>query len=188
MQWAGTNKCIDLTGGSITDGTQLQIWTCTSGSSNQGWTERPKPSAVEITGGDFSAGGGGPYCIAAASDKDGAEVALVKCLNSELHTTFPNGNITWVAPIAPLTGTISTFNNKCIDVPNGSKANGVKLQIWTCAAGNTNQMFTNHRGQIEWAGTGKCLDLTDGKSVNGQPIQLWDCAVPDNNRNQDSSV
>ncbi|KAJ6600671.1 ricin B lectin domain-containing protein [Mycena sp. CBHHK59/15] len=95
------------------------------------------------------------------------------------------GNITWTLPVAPLTGQLTTFTNKCLDVPNGSTANGVKLQIWTCAAGNTNQLFQNHRGQIEWSGTGKCIDLTNGSSTNGNPIQLWDCAVPDNNPNQD---
>ncbi|KAJ7703936.1 ricin B lectin domain-containing protein [Mycena rosella] len=188
LQWAGTNKCIDLSGGTIADGTVLQIWTCTANDENQKWSGEPNPDTTEtglITGGDFSAGGGGPYCIAAASDVDGAEVTLVGCLNSDFHTTFPNGNITWLLPVAPLTGSLMTFNNKCLDVPNGSTANGVKLQIWTCAAGNTNQMFQNHNGQIEWSGMGKCLDLTDGESVNGNPIQLWDCAAPTTNPNQD---
>ncbi|KAJ7493572.1 hypothetical protein FB451DRAFT_950954, partial [Mycena latifolia] len=68
-------------------------------------------------------------------------------------------------------GSITTFNSKCLDVPNGSTANGVKLQIWTCAAGNTNQVFQNHNAQIEWNGTGKCLDLTDGKSANGTLVR-----------------
>lgn len=121
---------------------------------------------------EVSANGGGPYCLTAASDTDGAEVALVACINSNLTDTFPNGNATWTVPVAPLTGTIKTFHNKCLDVPNGSTANGVKLQIWTCAAGNTNQLFTNTRGQIEWAGKGKCIDLTDGKSVNGNPVRI----------------
>jgi hypothetical protein len=189
LQWAGTDKCIDLTGGSITDGTVLQIWTCSTGNVNQFWEGERNPDTVEtgnIIGGDSSATGGGPFCITAASDTDGAEVALVGCLNSDFHTTFPNGNITWSLPVAPLTGTITTFNNKCLDVPNGSNVNGVKLQIWTCAAGNTNQMFQNFNNQIEWKGTGKCLDLTDGKSTNGNPIQIWDCAVPaSSNLNQD---
>ncbi|KAJ7844304.1 ricin B lectin domain-containing protein [Mycena leptocephala] len=191
LQLEGTNKCIDLTDGKITDGNQLQIWTCNSNNSNQKWFGEPNPDNSELAhvfGGDFSANGGGPYCLTAASDTDGAEVALVACINSNLTDTFPNGNATWTVPVAPLTGTIKTFHNKCLDVPNGSTANGVKLQIWTCAAGNTNQLFTNTRGQIEWAGKGKCIDLTDGKSVNGNPIQLWDCAVPDNNPNQEWDV
>jgi hypothetical protein len=59
-------------------------------------------------------------------------------------------------------------------VPNGSTANGVKLQIWTCTAGNTNQIFKVHAGlsQIEWNGKGKCLDLTNGNSTSGNPVRF----------------
>ncbi|KAJ7865535.1 ricin B lectin domain-containing protein [Mycena leptocephala] len=188
FQWNGTNKCIDLTDGKITDSNVLQIYTCDSGNSNQKWAGEPNPDAARayhVTGGDFSAGGGGPYCIAAASDTNGAEVALVACLNSDFHTTFPDGNITWSVPVAPLTGPLKTFDGKCLDVPNGSTANGVKLQIWDCAPGNTNQLFQTDGGQIKWVGQNKCLDLTDGNSTSGNPIQLWDCVVPDNNPNQD---
>jgi hypothetical protein len=123
------------------------------------------------------------HCITAASDTDGAEVAIVGCNDSDLHTTFPKGNYTWSVPVAPFTGQIKTFNNKCLDVPNGSTANGVKLQLWTCTPGNTNQIF-NHRGttQIEWSGKGKCLDATNGVWTNGNPVRfpvVRACAVVD---------
>ncbi|KAF7354293.1 hypothetical protein MVEN_01117600 [Mycena venus] len=192
FQWSGTNKCIDLTDGKITDGNVLQIYTCNNQNANQKWVGAPlstgvtgSAQAVHVVGGDSSAKAGGPFCLTAASDTDGAAVTLSVCLDA-----VPNGNITWTLPVAPLTGQIKTFNNKCLDVPNGSTANGVKLQIWTCTAGNTNQLFqvhasSNGASQIEWSGKGKCMDLTDGKSVSGNPIQLWDCAVPDNNLNQD---
>ncbi|KAH8798003.1 ricin B lectin domain-containing protein [Flagelloscypha sp. PMI_526] len=42
--WVGKGKCIDLTGGSTTAGNQLQVWTCNSANTNQGWTlEVPYP-------------------------------------------------------------------------------------------------------------------------------------------------
>ncbi|KAK7055568.1 ricin B lectin domain-containing protein [Favolaschia claudopus] len=185
---ADTNFCIDLTDGSIKDGNVLQIWTCANNNANQKWGGAPNPDTVDVvhlTGGSSSAANG-PYCIAAASNTNGAQVALVNCLNADFHTTFPDGNITWSIPVAPLTGKMTTFGNKCLDVPNGSTANGVKLQIWDCAEGNTNQMWTIHSGfdQIEWAGKGKCLDLTDGKTANGNPIQLWDCVADNGSANQ----
>jgi len=189
LQWNGTNKCIDLSDGKITDGNVLQIWTCDSKNSNQMWGGDPNPDTAEVVtliAGNASVAGG-PYCITAASNADGAEVALAACLNTDFHTTFPNGNISWSVPVDPLIGQIKTFDNKCLDVPNGSTANGVKLQLWTCTDGNTNQLWKIHEGlsQIEWNGKGKCLDLTNGNSTSGNPIQLWDCASPDNNRNQD---
>ncbi|KAJ7258092.1 ricin B lectin domain-containing protein [Mycena haematopus] len=192
FQWSGTNKCIDLTNGAISDGNVLQIWTCDGSNSNQKWVGAPNPGSAEtvhVAGGAASASGGGPYCIAAASNADGAQVSLVSCFNSDFHTTFPQGNITWTVPVYPLVGQIQTFDGKCLDVPNGSTANGVKLQIWTCTPGDTNQLFQVRLdaglSQIEWNGTGKCVDLTNGAAVDNNQIQLWDCVVPDDDANQD---
>ncbi|KAJ7191507.1 ricin B lectin domain-containing protein, partial [Mycena pura] len=121
-------------------------------------------------------------CVGAASNADGAPVVLLGCGVGNAGPNFPNGNFTWDAPFAPLTGTIKTFDNKCLDVTNGDDADGVKLQIWTCAAGNTNQQFTIHQQTIEWKGTGKCLDLTNGNSTIGNPIQIWDCIAGNTNQ------
>ncbi|KAF7297417.1 hypothetical protein MIND_00975300 [Mycena indigotica] len=193
FQWVGTDKCVDLKGGAITDNTPLQIWTCDhNGNPNQQWQGERNPYqtvSAHIYGGDNSPNDNTPFCIVGTSNSNGASVVLTSCgLDSQIQAAFPGANSTWGAPVAPLSGTISTFNNKCLDVPNGSKANGVKLQLWTCAASNTNQMFTNHRGQIEWTGTGKCLDLTNGVSANGTQIQLWDCDASKTNFNQDWAI
>ncbi|KAF7341849.1 hypothetical protein MSAN_02040400 [Mycena sanguinolenta] len=188
LQWSGTDKCIDLTNGLITDGNVLQIWTCSENNQNQEWTGTPDPDntqTVTLSGGDISANSSGPFCITAASDTDGAAVILTQC--ASFTSLYPDGNITWVVPTPPLTGTISTFGgSKCLDVPNGSMTNGVQMQIWSCTEGNTNQVWNVHNGdsQIEWVGTGKCLDLTNGNSTPGTPIQLWDCSAT-NNPNQD---
>ncbi|KAJ7741854.1 ricin B lectin domain-containing protein [Mycena metata] len=126
LQWSGTDKCIDLTNGIADDGNILQIWTCTEGNLNQKWIGTPNPDLTQVAniiGGDSSAEH--DYCITAASDTDGAEVILAACLDSP----FGAGNITWTVPIAPLTSQLQTFSDKCLDVPNGSNANGVKLQI-----------------------------------------------------------
>jgi hypothetical protein len=125
-----------------------------------------------ITFSIFNTVRGQPFCVGAASNNDGAAVVLLGCGISNAGPNFPNGNFNWTAPFAPLTGQLKTFDNKCLDVPNGSTANGVKLQIWTCAVGNTNQLFQIHRQQIEWKGTGKCLDLTDGNSTIGNPVRI----------------
>ncbi|KAJ6493497.1 ricin B lectin domain-containing protein [Mycena vulgaris] len=190
FQWSGTNKCIDLSDGKITDGNVLQIWTCGTGSTgnqNQKWTGEPNPDTSDvdrIIGGSIAANET-EHCITGASNADGAAVVLSDCDDTS-STTIPGGNVTWTVPVTPLIGQIKTFDNKCLDVPNGSTANGVKLQLWTCTPGNTNQLFTVHTGvgQIEWSGKGKCFDFTDGRSTSGTPIQLWDCAG-NNNPNQD---
>ncbi|KAJ7054608.1 ricin B lectin domain-containing protein [Mycena amicta] len=186
FRWNNTNKCIDLKDGKITDGSPIQIWTCTDGP-NQEWQGAPNPDNTQrdyITNGDPSVPGG-PFCITGSSNAVNAPVGIAACLNSDFHVAYPNGNITWTIPTRPLTGTISTFTDKCLSVPDSNNANGVKVVLQNCLPRPTNQLWTAHgNGQLEWAGTGKCLDLTDGKSVNGNPIQIWDCDAAGTNLNQ----
>lgn len=37
LAWTNHGKCVDLTGGSLADGNQVQVWSCTSGNANQVW-------------------------------------------------------------------------------------------------------------------------------------------------------
>ncbi|KAG7087987.1 hypothetical protein E1B28_012026 [Marasmius oreades] len=63
----GGSKCLDVRGGSDTNGTPLQIWSCVEGSTNQQWAHlRPytstviswagKNKCVDITNGNWTAG------------------------------------------------------------------------------------------------------------------------------------
>jgi len=134
----------------------------------------------QITSADSTRDAG--LCLGAESNADGAAVVITLC--GTIDPTFPNGNKTWLASIAPSTGTISTFSNKCLDVTNGNAVNGQTLQVWTCAKGNTNQMFlATDDSQIQWVGTNFCVDLTNGDTTPGTPIQIWDCAVPATSNN-----
>ncbi|KAF8168990.1 ricin B lectin domain-containing protein [Mycena galopus ATCC 62051] len=63
----------------------------------------------------------------------------------------------------------------CLDVTNGSTNNGNPLQIWTCATGNTNQMWTISGSAIQWSGHSSCLDLTNGVVTDGNVVQIWAC-------------
>ncbi|KAJ6571960.1 ricin B lectin domain-containing protein [Mycena capillaripes] len=82
-------------------------------------------------------------------------------------------------------------NNFCWDVTDGVNANGAKIQVWSCANGNTNQRFTHAGGDLEnfpddrftWAGKNKCVDLTDGSVVDGNQLQVWDCIASNTNQN-----
>ncbi|KAG6812252.1 hypothetical protein H0H92_003708 [Tricholoma furcatifolium] len=68
-------------------------------------------------------------CITAASNTDGANVTIQDC-------TYTN-NQKWTFT----GGTVQVFGTKCLDVPNGSLADGTHMQIWTCTANNANQQF-----------------------------------------------
>ena len=62
---------------------------------------------------------------------------------------------------------------QCLDVTNGVNEDGTKLQIWTCIAGNTNQMWNaNADGTYTWAGTNKYDDLYTSLYKNSILIYL----------------
>ena len=55
----------------------------------------------------------------------------------------------------------SDANGKCLDVTNGSTADGNQPQMWTCYTGSANQNWTfADNGSVQ--GLGKCLDVANG--------------------------
>lgn len=68
-------------------------------------------------------------CLTAASNNDGAVVTIQGCTGADAQKWTFDG------------GSVKVFGNKCLDVTDGSTADGVKLQIWTCNVPNANQQF-----------------------------------------------
>jgi alpha-galactosidase len=66
---------------------------------------------------------------------------------------------------------VSAASGRCLDVPNGSTANGTQPVIWDCNGG-ANQSWTSS-GQTLQA-LGKCLDAPLNATA-GAKAQLWDC-------------
>ncbi|KAF9263069.1 ricin B-like lectin [Marasmius fiardii PR-910] len=191
FQWAGTNKCVDLTNGNINDMNQLQIWTCDSNNPNQRWIANPSVTTAPPPPphGDVQLLAQGnperpPMCLGASSNADGADVAIAPCSN--LTSTFPAGSVTWTVPNIGSAGQIKTFDGtKCLDVRGGGGSNGNALQIWSCVQGNTNQLWTfagPDSRLISWVGTTKCVDVRNGMWFPGNLLQIWDCDA--NNLNQ----
>ncbi|KAF7296088.1 putative carbohydrate-binding module family 13 protein [Mycena kentingensis (nom. inval.)] len=125
-------------------------------------------------------------CIAASSNTDGATVVIEDCDSSKQQqwlSTAGVGNA----------GQLKIFGDKCLDVVDGSTANGAKLQIWTCADNNSNQLWITPGSsdaaepgsfQLMWANKGKCVDLTGGDFAPGTQLQVWDCDAAKTNKNQ----
>jgi hypothetical protein len=64
-----------------------------------------------------------------ATNNNGALVTLQSCTGaSNQQWTFSGGQI-------------SVFGNMCLDVTNGSTANGNKLQVWSCTGGPNQQWY-----------------------------------------------
>jgi len=74
---------------------------------------------------------------------------------------------------ATATGSITGFGGKCVDVTNGSSANGTRVQLWTCNGGNAQQWSVRDDGSV--SALGKCLDVAGGSVNNGAAVQVYDC-------------
>ncbi|KAJ6493311.1 ricin B lectin domain-containing protein [Mycena sanguinolenta] len=118
-------------------------------------------------------------CLVVASNTDGAAVTIkTACTNATALNT-------WVFTEGEgAVGNIQIFGDKCLDVTNGANVDGTKLQIWTCASGNTNQLWlpAGQDSTITWAGQNKCVDLTNGLVTDGNQIQIWDCDAQNGNQ------
>ncbi|TXS06768.1 coagulation factor 5/8 type domain-containing protein [Streptomyces sp. col6] len=68
----------------------------------------------------------------------------------------------------------NTGTGKCLDVTDGSTADGTPAQMWTCYPGSQNQSWTlNSDGSL--TAKGKCLDLAANGTANGTAVHLWTC-------------
>ncbi|KAJ7916052.1 ricin B lectin domain-containing protein [Mycena leptocephala] len=117
-------------------------------------------------------------CLTATSNADGAPVVIKSCGTNA--TSFNS----WLVPKgSSAVGTLQIFGDKCLDVTGGANTDGTKLQIWTCAAGNTNQMWIPALiGTLTWSGKNKCIDVTNGNATDGNQIQIWDCNSSNSNQ------
>ena len=69
---------------------------------------------------------------------------------------------------------VSSLDNKCLDVTDGSTVNGNQPQLWDCVAGSSNQQWTfADNGSVQ--GKGKCLDVAGNSTADGAVVHLWDC-------------
>lgn len=67
----------------------------------------------------------------------------------------------------------NTGNGKCLDVTDGSTADGTPAQMWSCSPGPNQTWTLNDDGSL--TALGKCLDVVDGGTANGSAVHMWTC-------------
>lgn len=158
-----SGKCIDVTGGSDTDGTRVQLYSCI-GDPQQAWVW--SSGRLEVYSGSHT------LCLDANDNYHGANgtpIQVWKC------TGAPNQ--AWTAEA---NGTLkSNAYGLCLDAINDSQTNGTKLQLWTCN-GNPQQDWTgqpepNGGGLVKNAGSGSCLDVTAASISPSARPQIYGC-------------
>ena len=117
---AQSGKCLDTYGGTFSDNTKEEIWTCHNGA-GQTWT---------YSGGTINTDSGA-YCLTVkgASTSKGAATILYACNggSNQQWSISSAGTIT-----APDTG-------YCLDVTGNDTANGTVVETWGCNGGSNQQ-------------------------------------------------
>ncbi|NMO53466.1 glucosylceramidase [Actinoplanes sp. TBRC 11911] len=157
-----------------------------------------QPGAVRVDSTNYGQGGienvafrnpDGTIALVAVNT-GGTQSFRVAYGGSSFGYTMPAGSMatfTWPGdgggttnPPTGRTGPISGLGGKCLDVTNGSTANGNPPQMWSCTAGPNQTWTLGTDGTVR--GLGKCLDVTGNSTADGAAVQLWDCFAGPNQR------
>jgi Ricin-type beta-trefoil lectin domain/Glycosyl hydrolase family 76/Ricin-type beta-trefoil lectin domain-like len=108
-------KCLDLKGGTTTDGTAVQLWDC-DGTAAQRWTAFPDGS-LQDSG----------KCLDATSQgtANGTLLEIWDCNGGSNQVWQPHDG-----------GYVNPASGRCLDDPNSSTTNGTQLEIWDCNGGS----------------------------------------------------
>jgi len=125
-----TNKCVGILGGTYANGTAVDIFDCNE-SATQNW-QFNGDALVSVNPVDQS-----QWCLDA-----GVESLWANGVKMKIWECFANlPQQTWT-PITT-SGTIKLpSGNFCLDLTNGVLTDRNILQIWTCTAGDANQIWT----------------------------------------------
>jgi Glycosyl hydrolase family 59/Ricin-type beta-trefoil lectin domain/Concanavalin A-like lectin/glucanases superfamily len=117
-------RCLDVPGGTQTNGTQVIIWDCNTGS-NQQWTRLPN-GELQVYG---------TKCLDALgnSTTPGTVVAIWDCNGGANQQWRFNTDGTIVGVQSGL----------CLDVTGNATANNTPVEIWTCNGGNNQKWSTS---------------------------------------------
>lgn len=120
IKGVASGRCLDVPNAVTTDGTQLQLWDCHSGT-NQQWTY--------TDAGEFRVYGN--KCLDAAGTGNGSKVQIYGCWGGDNQKWRLNSDGTVVGVQSGL----------CLDAVGSGTANGTLLQLYSCSNGS-NQRWT----------------------------------------------
>ncbi|KAJ7340023.1 ricin B lectin domain-containing protein [Mycena albidolilacea] len=139
-----TTKCVGVLGGALVVGAAADIFDC-NGSATQKWYFTSGPRMTNPADGSEWALDVAPLGETNREVVNGRKAVLNKSADGgEDGSPYQS----WGGPNAPSAPKIQLSISQpangvmCLDLMDGIKANRSPLQIWQCAAGNTNQIWT----------------------------------------------
>ncbi|MEU4115282.1 ricin-type beta-trefoil lectin domain protein [Kitasatospora sp. NPDC028055] len=113
-------QCVDITDGSSTDGTRLELWPCGRWSNNQNWVLADDGTVHALF-----------KCMTAlgSGTANGTAVVLSTCDGSPgQQWALTNGTL------------VNPNSHRCLDATGGNSTAGTRLELWDCT-GNANQRW-----------------------------------------------
>lgn len=126
---SSTKRCLDLPGGSTSNGNRLWVWDCT-GSNNQQW--------YVGSNGQISPASNRQKCIDLPGNnyQNGNQLHIWDCHGLPQQKWGYDANLGSI-----YLASSSADATKCIDVSWGGQNNGAPVQIWDCHGSDWNQKF-----------------------------------------------
>ncbi|MFI6249984.1 polymorphic toxin-type HINT domain-containing protein [Streptomyces sp. NPDC051016] len=148
--WLGlADKCLDLSGGTTTAGTALQLWTCNGTKAQQlridsASSADPSTGALKILG----------KCVvpSAGGTTNGTAVVLADCTGATAQQ--------WTATSSGALKHVSS--GKCLDVPSSNSTDGTDLQLYTCNSTAAQSWVPDTKTEYVYGGDGQRLMAVSG--------------------------
>ncbi|PBC69771.1 RHS repeat-associated protein [Streptomyces sp. TLI_235] len=190
LVYAPSGRCLEIPGWNQTPGTQVGLWDCIGGHSNQQWTGTLNPptgpsytstltpqydqqgsttSRSTVYAGTLPssvATGGTPNCLdaAGASSANGTAVQSWTCNRT--------GAQDWTL------GTDGTLRvlGACARPVGGSNQRSAQIELWACNPNDASQQWrAGTDGSLVNKASGYCLDIPGASNASGVRVSLWPC-------------
>lgn len=169
---AKTSKCMDITNGATSNGTNMQVYDCKS-TGAQYWAIRESSLKMETHM---------DKCLDLTSSNtaNGTNIQLWECNGSSAQKWIYDVNNQFIRS--------SVNSNKCVALTNGITTNGNNIQLYDCKYnqyqpnqqweidGVTSSMREGEKLRIHFAkDPTKCLDFKNASTSDGTNVMLYNC-------------
>ena len=149
-------RCLDITGDSTAEGTQVELWDC-NGNGGQKWIQQANGALLNPQSGLCLDSPGG-------ATANGTRLRIWACNGTAAQEYSVNGGGPVIGP-----------GSQCVDVAgDDTGGDGTPVQLWGCQAYAMDQhWYHNSNGSLTTLG--RCLDINGDSTAEGAKVELWDC-------------
>ena len=175
-----TGKCLDLKGGTLSSGQNVQQWT-DNGSRAQSWVAQAVGTTTSILGGTVNVvrlmpSGSSNLALSTAQNVVGGNAQVKTLSTSDLSQQWALIDASEAIVDGSFELRLKADTRYALDVSAGSKANGANVQVYSANGTNAQKWWLN-RGPDGYAlvnaETGKYADVSGGAFKDGQNVHQW---------------